>query len=231
MPHPLSFSGRKKMSDNRFFNRAMWKKKAMAFVIRSHRHLWGKNNEDPQAFLFTRGLKNQFIKDALIGWNKFGQARPIQNWGIETNFKTDKKLFLPSGIVIPFIVEKELRSIFIHPYDESKGNKTTIVPGSWTPTLVLGEKKEKIVIIQNIFDGLFLFQELKDTCCVMIYPDPDIPLDIHLNAMVNTADAVLILSSEKKEFTVKKTLFSDVPDHCFYTYHSQEEAKEQCLRN
>lgn len=203
----------------------------MAFVVRSHRHLWGKNNEDPQAFLFTRGLKNQFIKDRLIGWNKFGQTRSIQNWGIETNFKTDEKLFLPSGIVIPFIVEKELRSIFIHPYDENKRNKTTIVPGSWTSTLVLGEKKEKIAVIQNIFDGLFLFQELKDTCCVMIHPDLDLSLDFHLTAMIKNADAVLILSSEKKEFSVKKNLFPDVPGHCFYAYHSREEAKEYCLRN
>ncbi|WP_041279149.1 hypothetical protein [Desulfobacula toluolica] len=219
------------MSDNRFFNRAVWKQKAMAFVVRSHRHLWGKNNEDPQAFLFTHGLKNQFIKDALIGWNKFGQTRSIKNWGIETNLKKDEKLFLASGIVIPFIVKKELKSIFIHPYDESQDNKTTIIPGSVTPTMVLGEKKEKVAVIQNIFDGLFLFQELKDTCCIIIHPDPKFVLDLHLNAMLKNADTVLILSSEKKEFTEKKSLFPDVQDHCFYAYQSQDEAKEHCLKN
>ena len=127
-----------------------WKKKAMAFVIRSHRHLWGQNNEGPQAFLFTRGLKNQFIKNLLLGWNKFEQERPIENWEFETESQTGRKLFLPSGIVVPFIVEKQLQSIFIHPYDENKIHETTIVPGSLNPTLVLGGKKKKSLLF-NIF--------------------------------------------------------------------------------
>nr|NJM03660.1 hypothetical protein [Desulfobacula sp.] len=63
------------------FNPEAWRKKAGAFVIRCHHHLFGKNNEDPLAYLFTRGIKNEFAKKMLLGWNKFSQERPKENWG------------------------------------------------------------------------------------------------------------------------------------------------------
>ena len=217
------------LEKTKLFDKAVWQPKAMAFVTRSHRHLWGKNNEDPQAFLFTRGLKNQFMKELLLGWNKFGQTRPIENWGFEIDSQTDKKLFLPSGIVVPFIVEKKLQSVFIHPYDENKIQKTTIVPGSLSPTLVLGDKKEKIAIVQHLFDGLFLFQETQGSCCVMVHPDPHLPLDNHLKSIIKNAGSVSIFSYNNSGTALDKKLFPDIPSHCFYAYQSKEELKKVML--
>lgn len=212
-----------------------WKNKAMAFVTRSHRHLWGKNNEDPQAFLFIQGLKNQFAKAFLLGWNKFGQERPLQNWGFHADSKTDKKLFLPSGIVIPYIVEKELTSVFILPYDENKIKKVFIVPGSSSPTLVLGKssekKKEKLAVIGDIFKGLFLFQECGETFCVIIHPDMDRVMEPSAKSMVKTANELFIFSSDKKEERLNRQIFSNVPDACFYTCQSKEDMKKMCLMN
>ncbi|MBU1195829.1 MAG: hypothetical protein KKE62_00790 [Proteobacteria bacterium] len=164
------------MTDHSMFDHSLWLKKARAFVTRSHRHLWGKNNEDPQAFLFTRGLKNAFIKQQLIGWNKFAQERPAINWGDMTATGTDKKLFLPAGIVIPYIKDKQLLSVFIHPYDdEAHDKKTTLLPGSLSSTLILGENKNQIIRVENIFEGLLLFQEQQPSVCVMIHPDTGSP--------------------------------------------------------
>ncbi len=217
------------LKKTKLYDKAVWQPKAMAFVVRSHRHLWGKNNEDPQAFLFTRGLKNQFMKNLLLGWNKFGQERPIENWGFKTDSQTGRKLFLPSGIVVPFIVEKQLQSIFIHPYDENKTQKTTIVPGSLSSTLVLGEKIKKIAIVQHLFDGLFLFQETDGACCVMVHPDPHLPLDNHLKSIITNAGSVCIFFYDNDDRAINKKLFPDIPSHCFHTYHSKEELKKVVL--
>ena len=217
------------LEKTKLFDKAVWQPKAMAFVTRSHRHLWGKNNEDPQAFLFTRGLKNQFMKKLLLGWNKFGQKRPIENWGLKTDSQTDAKFFLPSGIVVPFIVEKQLQSVFIHPHDENKIQKTTIVPGSLSSTLVLGKKKEKIVIVQHLFDGLFLFQETDGACCVMVHPDPHLPLDNHLKSIITNAGSVCIFFYDNDDRAINKKLFPDIPSHCFHAYHSKEELKKVVL--
>ncbi len=218
------------LEKSKLCDKAVWQPKAMAFVVRSHRHLWGKNNEDPQAFLFTRGLKNQFMKNLLLGWNKFGQERPIENWGFKTDSQTGRKLFLPSGIVVPFIVEKQLQSIFIHPYDENKTQKTTIVPGSLSSTLVLGEKKEKIAIVQHLLDGLFLFQETDGSYCVMVHPDPHLSLDHHLKSIITNAGSVSIFCHDKDGTALNKKLFPGIPSHCFYAYQSKEELKKMMLR-
>jgi hypothetical protein len=208
-------------------------KKAVAFVIRSHRHLWGKNNEDPLAFVFKCGLENQFVKDLVIGWNKFGQERPLENWGFRTDTQKAQKLFLPSGIVIPYIVEKKLLSVFIHPYDENKANKTIILNGSSSPTMVLGnrlgEKIERIVFVNNLLDGLFLFQEIKKSECVMIHPDLNIPLDAHYKSMVKDAATAFIFSVDDTQKELNRQLFSDIGNNCFYNYKSKEELKDLFL--
>ncbi len=147
-------------------DREMWKNKAMAFVTRSHRHLWGKNNEDPLAFLFLCGLENQFAKDMIFGWNKFGQKRSPENWGLCNESCPTEKLFLPAGIVVPYIVKKELKSVFIHSYDK---NATYIIPGSATTFLTLehGPSLRKTIRADNLFRGLKLFQDTED-CQVII---------------------------------------------------------------
>jgi hypothetical protein len=157
-------------------DRKAWTKKAMAFVTRSHRHLWGKNNEDPQAFLFKQGLSNQFMKDRLLGWNKFGQQRPLENWGFAQDQGETQKLFLPPGIVVPIIMNKKLSGVFIQTFEEDAPGKTILLHGSLNPFLILKNHNENslknIAIIRNLFEGLLTFQELKEPGCVIIYPRP-----------------------------------------------------------
>ncbi len=158
----------------------VWRKKAMAFVTRSHRHLWGKNNEDPMAFLFSRGLSHAFLKASLVGWNKFGQHRPLKNWGRHRSDDAHGTFFLPSGIVFPYIMKKELISVFISGFADDQTNRTLMVPGSGSPTLCLvppAQDLSSAVLIRDLFDGLFLFQETGLKTAVIIHPDPRIPLD------------------------------------------------------
>lgn len=214
------------MIDNTLFDHSIWTQKARAFVTRSHRHLWGKNNEDPQAFLFTRGFKNAFIKKQMLGWNKFSQERPAKNWGDKTAGESGKKLFLPSGIVIPYIKEKQLLSVFIHPYD--KAENTTLLPGNLSPTILLGDNKNRILILQNLFDGLFLFQELNQTTCVMIHPDINLPMETALKKLIEKAGRLFICSANKTEDHTNRRVFSAVPDNCFHTYSTKEQLIKTC---
>lgn len=221
------------MKNKSFYDNALWKQKATAFVIRSHRHLWGKNNEDPQAFLFTRGLNNKFAKDMLIGWNKFGQERPAEKWGeiiaSPKKIKPHKKLFLPAGIVIPFIVDKDLKSVFIHPYEDGAQPAPHIIPGSTTPTLLLEKKAadlKKNIVIKDLIDGLFLFQETRETCRVIIHPDHEIPLDNAYQSFGNTAESTFIFCTGTKEKAFYEKTFPHIPDRRFYTYQSTKELEK-----
>lgn len=144
------------MTDPKVSDPGVWKRKAMAFVIRAHRHLWGKNNEDPLVFLYTLGLANEFSKSIYLGWNKFSQERPASGWGLSGG----KKLLLPSGIVVPHIRDKELLSVFILSMDAP--SRICIVPGSRSlpgSTLVLGNGRSKAMPVRDIIQGLCLLQD------------------------------------------------------------------------
>lgn len=137
-----------------------WRKKAKAFAIRAHNHLWGKNNEDPLSFLYLEGLNLKFISKMYLGWNKFGQNRPCDGWGLSGK----GSFFIPPGIVFPYIVEKEVTAIFIismeTPDDGPKSE--LIIPGSFKGPLVLGPGNRNIKEATGILEGLRIFQDNPD---------------------------------------------------------------------
>ncbi len=158
------------MTDKGPMDRALWKKKAMAFVTRAHRHLWGKNNEDPLAFLFCQGLSHQFIKQMHLGWNKHGQERTLEKWGLR-GLKPpgqDGHFILPPGIVFPYIVDKALLSILIQPLDPE--SPCTLVPGSTREPILLGNPHHPLVRVDTLLEGLGLFQEKSNTMSIKFQP-------------------------------------------------------------
>ncbi len=236
-------------------NSDIWKKKAIAFVTRSHRHLWGKNNEEPLAFLFLKGLENQFAKDLVFGWNKFGQERPKVNWGIKdrlssngTSFggkfvlpSTGGKFVLPSGIVLPYIVHKELISVFIVSLYE---NKTTLVPGSQSNLMVLNKTAEDefhpIIMVANILDGLFLYQEVQKKACIIICPlienkldtdkDMESIVDKQILSLIPKSENILNFYCKKDRQGKHKHLLNKFSNISLHPYHSKEELVHQFNR-
>ncbi|WP_022665931.1 hypothetical protein [Desulfospira joergensenii] len=146
-----------------------WRRKATAFVTRTHQHLWGKNNEDPMVFLFRRGLTHDFIRAMHLGWNKFGQKRSPASWGIQHRSASEEdKLFLPAGIVVPHIVEKELKAVFILSMDQE--NRCWLVPGSPENRLVLGTPGDRPETSNDLAIGLKKWQDSGQTGGIVIEP-------------------------------------------------------------
>ena len=139
----------------------LWKKKAMAFAIRTHRHLWGKNNEDPLAFLFNQGLSNEFTKSIYLGWNKFGQERQYEKWGINKA----GGFIIPPGLVFPHIINKEIMGLFILPLNSDPEYR---IPGSAGTLILLGNPENTTKRVENLLDGLVLFQDNSDTMSLEI---------------------------------------------------------------
>ena len=141
----------------------LWKHKAMAFATRAHRHLWGKNNEAPLAFLYRQGLSIAYSRSLYLGWNKFGQSRPLANWGFEGEGTFD----MPAGIVFPYIVDKSLLSVFI--VSMVRPGEVLRLPGSDPGPVVLGSRGKPLVI-HDLLKGLILFQDNPDST-VTIAPE------------------------------------------------------------
>lgn len=137
-----------------------WEKKAKAFAIRSHNHLWGKNNEDPLSFLYLKGLNLKFISKMYLGWNKFGHNRPCEGWGLSST----GSFLIPSGIVFPYIVEKKIMGIFIISMENENAGPAAelIIPGSFKGPLILGPKNREVKHVTGILEGLKVFQNDPD---------------------------------------------------------------------
>ncbi|WDP90821.1 MAG: hypothetical protein HUN04_14390 [Desulfobacter sp.] len=139
-----------------------WKRHAMAFAIRSHNHLWGKNNEDPLVFLFRKGLSHDFSRQMYLGWNKFGQERPYENWGIQR----EGKFMIPPGIVFPYIIDKDLKALFVIPMEKTESSFS--FPGNPDQPIILGPPDNRIIEVEDIIQGLCRLQENPGTACVKI---------------------------------------------------------------
>jgi len=199
---------------------AAWDRKAKAFAVRSHRHLWGKNNEDPLAYLFTRGLKNSFIKECYLGWNKFGQERPCHTWGLGKTLKKAEKFLLPSGIVIPYIKDTLLIGIFIHPFCDATPT-TIMVPGSGSCSMVFGNNKDSVCVITDIIDGLLLFQEKKETHSVLIHTDLSQPPVLEHLSLLDRAGEVKIYLKENQSGPDALTSLDRFGKRACITYKTQ----------
>ncbi len=235
-------------------NSDIWKNKAVAFVTRSHRHLWGKNNEDPLAFLFLKGLENQLAKEMVLGWNKFGQERPKENWGIQDGLISGGSLYngslyngkflLPSGIVIPYIVNKKLLSIFIISLNVDVASKVNLVPGSQSNIMILNENNEDqfhpIVMVSNILDGLYLYQETRKKACIIICPNVDdktdtdksikLPVDKPTLNLISKAKSIHYFYYNKDNPTNHKKLLDLFSNVTYHPYYSKEELVETVYR-
>lgn len=136
----------------------------MAFAVRAHNHLWGKNNEDPLIFLFRHDLGHDFSKQMYLGWNKFGQDRPYDRWGI----KKKGKFKIPPGIVFPHIIEKDLKALFIIPMEMQEVENQFSFPGNPDQPVILGNPDNEIKVSEGILKGLNMFQDNPDNVCIKI---------------------------------------------------------------
>ena len=105
-----------------------------------------------------------------LGWNKFGQNRPCEGWGLSGK----GSFFIPSGIIFPYIVEKEVTAIFVISMENqdvdlnSDLDAELIIPGSFKGPLILGPGNREVREAASIMAGLKIFQEDPDVLSVTI---------------------------------------------------------------
>lgn len=79
-----------------------WRDRAVRFVAESFDLLWSDTGTRARAWLAARGLTEQTIADAGLGYNGTDQWDAPALWGLPDDHK---KVYLPRGIVIPWTVD------------------------------------------------------------------------------------------------------------------------------
>ncbi|SEM78590.1 CHC2 zinc finger [Syntrophus gentianae] len=139
-----------------------WQERALAFQQRASNCLWTRGNTC-LAFLGHRGLKDDTIKEAGLGWNPKDLYEDRNLWNLPDKLGDDGKatrLKIPKGLVIPYFMEKEIIRLRIRrPHEEPR---YWIVAGSDTTPLTIGKESGAVVIVESDLDALLLGQEAGD---------------------------------------------------------------------
>jgi DNA primase len=139
-----------------------WQARARAFQIEAAERLLTQKTPE-RTFLWSRGLKDETIKAASLGWNPIDLYFDRHAWGLDHETKPDgkpKHLWIPEGLVIPAINGKAIIRLRIRrPHGDPR---YIILPGSSTTPITAGKETGVAVIVESELDALLLYQEAGD---------------------------------------------------------------------
>jgi hypothetical protein len=134
-----------------------WQERAEAFVKASAQELWEPCGAEALAYLHKRGLRDQTIMTAEIGYNRYDRRDSCEAWGLEGN-----RVWLPRGIVIPSRLDGQLWRIDIRrrvgspKYLAVKGSRNVMYNAD---ALTYGHAA---IMTEGVFDALSISQEAGD---------------------------------------------------------------------
>jgi len=142
-----------------------WQIKARELVDASHARLL----ETPKVlgWLHARGLDLDAVKAFSLGWfpgerDNPCMWRPRLSWGLPevlNNSGKPKKLWIPRGVVIPWIVNGEIKRIKIRrPKADlgDKGVKYYLIPGSVSEAALFNPDRKAFVVLESELDAMLI---------------------------------------------------------------------------
>jgi len=150
---------------------AIWQERARVFLDGAIDTLWSERGAKLRAWLRTeKGLHDATIKGACLGLNLADKSEPRATWGLDIQRKedgTDKKQWLPAGLVIPWVVNGDVQRLRIRRNDPGDGPRYVIASGSSMTPAAWNLERGAAVIVESELDGLLLSQETGDFCAVV----------------------------------------------------------------
>jgi len=175
---------------------ALWQGKARSFLDGAIKDLWGPQGETMRQWLHDKkGLNDATIKRASLGYNLADIYEPRATWGLDPIIKddgTERRQWIPAGLVIPLISKGEIIRLRIRRDDPGDGPRYVIVSGSSAAPLILNQDGGAGVIVESELDALLLNQEAGDFVFVIAMGTATAKPDIQTNELLKTAPLILI---------------------------------------
>ena len=150
---------------------AKWQELANAFLAGAVETLWSERGAKLRQWLHTeKGLNDATIKGACLGLNLADKSEPRATWGLDLQNKedgTEKKLWLPAGLVIPWVVNGDVHRLRFRRSDPGDGARYVTASGSSMTPAAWNLERGAAVIVESELDGLLLSQETGDFCAVV----------------------------------------------------------------
>ena len=174
----------------------LWQAKARAFLNEAINNLWTPDGEAMLVWLKTnKGLNDATIKEARLGYNPSDLYEPRAAWGLDPIIKddgTEKRLWIPAGLIIPLITNNKIMRLRIRRDDPGNGPRYVIISGSQTTPLIIGKDKAAFVIVESELDALLLSQEAGDIIGVIALGTAQAKPDGETDKLLKAAPLILI---------------------------------------
>ena len=142
----------------------LWRKKAGEFLKEAVITLWSETGKESRRWVQEcKGLQDDSVRAAMIGLNLKDTYRNRESWGLDPSMNErngkPRKIWLPAGLVIPFINNDEVIRLRIRRFNAERGPRYFIVSGSEMRSLVLGPDKPVQCVVESELDAILLHQE------------------------------------------------------------------------
>lgn len=175
---------------------ALWQAQAKAFLDEAIDTLWTPQGYTLRAWLHAeKGLQDATIKGACLGYNPADIYKPRATWGLDSILKddgTERKQWIPAGLVIPKINNHDVIRLRIRRNDPGDGARYVIVSGSSAAPMTWGRDKGAACIVESELDGLLLSQEAGDLCAVIAMGTATAKPDIETHDLLKSMPVILI---------------------------------------
>src|SRR6266705_3137307 len=139
-----------------------WMDAASAFVYRAERYLWSDKGTKALEYLHGRGLTNETIRYAKLGFCPGWYHEQLENWGL-TSIQTleETEIKIPPGITIPWIVENKIWKISVKRFEDVEKGYFQVV-GSSDALYTIDTSRgydTPCMLLESEFDALSVQQE------------------------------------------------------------------------
>lgn len=158
----------------------IWQTKASDFILKSHEHLL--NNPESIRLLQNRGFSLDSINKYKLGFN------PESTWEDWQLKKSDRKIWLPKGFVIPSFVEDKLNKIKIRRSDWHLNDtlpKYVEIHGSSAGLSIYGNNFNlPNIVLESELDAMLVQQEASNLCLSIALGGATKRPDYYINSLL-----------------------------------------------
>jgi DNA primase len=176
-------------------NLPSWQATGADFIAHCEAALWSADGFEGLAYLRQRGLEDETIHRYQLGWNGDTLYRPRERWGLTGK---SPRIWLPRGIVIPWIASGELQAIKIRRPDadtrDTDEGKYVAVAGS-RPVLFGSDTiaaHDVTVLVESELDAMLVEQTAGDLAGAVATGSAKASLDTQAITCLLPASRVLV---------------------------------------
>lgn len=171
-----------------------WMQKAEVILRAAQVNLWTPGGQAAREILFNKGLTEETIRRAGIGFNPVALYRDRRGWGLTQELHSNgmpKRLCVPAGLVIPLQNNEGLVRLRIRLSEPGEGRRYVLVAGPSLAPMILETERNVFIVVESELDAWLCWQEARDLVGVMAMGAAGLKPDQAAHTLLSGASLIL----------------------------------------